>query len=75
MINGVTDDDSREAVFGRLLEVLNRLDQAKVWCRAYLDNGRNPAELAPQPADSPVTGMKRDGDRPGRAACCRSLSL
>jgi len=40
MINGVTDDDSREAVFGRVLEVLNRLDQAKVWCRAGCQEGQ-----------------------------------
>jgi len=33
MINGVTDDDLRDAVFGRLLEVLDRFDQAKVWYR------------------------------------------
>jgi hypothetical protein len=33
MINVVADDDSRGAVFGRLLDFLNRLDQANVWYR------------------------------------------
>jgi hypothetical protein len=33
MINDMADDDSRDAVFGHLLDFLNRLDQTKVWYR------------------------------------------